>query len=418
MVKCRGSNVTNSTSNDTSGSAPSPLVLPQDLKVGVTLFAIIIFFTALIGNTIVVYIVCSCNHMRNTTNILIANMAIADLWITLDIPYVLKWIFVGELWFGGGFGQFLCKFLHSAQAGSIACSIFTLVCVSFDRSLAILFPMRTILTMKIVQVLIVIIWLLTLALSTPIFMASIVYQKPDGLYRCNEDGWADISILSQPKYITAYTLCTYLVPLSFITTMYIMTGFRLWSRKIPGHSSLRVHKRVQSSNKRATIMLVTVVIVFALCWFPLQISELLKVHVPHLIHKIPIRLFVLLPWFGFANSAINPILYVIFSENYRREFKRTFTRKSRRRSSTSMVSRGMTMRTRMSLSTSVPLQKLRNDSFIPNDIAKEESSDSARKNREDSPTRQRVASETPDSDSLLASIDQGERRIEEDSGSN
>lgn len=404
-----GSNVTNGTAN--TAPAAHGMDLPIDITIGVTAFALLIFFTALIGNTIVVYIVFSCNHMRNTTNILIANMAIADLWITLDIPYVIKWLFVADLWFGGGFGDFLCKFCHSAQAGSIACSIFTLVCVSMDRSLAILFPMRTILTKRIVKMFIVFIWLLTLAFTVPIFTASVIFQRPDGSYGCNED-WADFSILSEPNYIMAYVLCTYMLPLIIITTMYILTGVRLWSRKIPGHRNLRVHKRVQSSNKRATIMLITVVVVFALCWFPLQVVELIEVYDISIYSKMPLRLVFLMPWFGFANSAINPILYVVFSENYRREFKRTFTRMSRRRSSTSMVSRGMTMRTRMSLSTTVPLHKLRNNSVIPpasNGVLRDDSPRCERKGLgNDSPTRNLVLSLTPDSDTLFGSFDRGE----------
>lgn len=347
--------------------------------------------------------------MRNTTNILIANMAIADLWITIDIPYVIKWLFVGDTWFSGGFGSFLCKFFHSAQAGSIACSIFTLVCVSLDRSLAIIFPMRVILTKKAVKVLIAIVWLLTLAFIVPLFAATVVYPKGDGLYKCEEDGWVDITILSKQQYIQTYIFCTYILPLTIIICLYVMTAIRLWSRKVPGHRSLRVHKRVYSSNKRATIMLVTVVVVFAICWFPLQVLEFIKVYDEDLIKRIPLRLSVVMPWFGFANSAINPVLYVIFSENYRREFKRTFTRMSRRRSSTSVVSRGLTMRTRMSLSTSVPLQKLRNDSLLHGDCMSNGlvPSTGGRRQSDYSPIKKIV--ETPDSvENVFGSSEQNE----------
>ncbi|XP_031555191.1 prolactin-releasing peptide receptor-like [Actinia tenebrosa] len=360
-----GSNITNGT------SVPGPhqlFVVPTSLKIGVTFFAVVIFVVALIGNTIILYIVCSCRHMRNTTNILIANMAVADLWITIDIPYVIKWLFVGRSWFGGVFGKILCQFCHSAQAGSIACSIFTLVCISLDRSLAILFPMKNILTIRIVKIMITVVWLLTLAFLIPLFIVTDVIESPIGYVGCNEV-WENMEPVSYRNYIFAFSLCTYAFPLTLITAMYTLTGLRLWNRKVPGHRSLRVHKRIQSSTKRATAMLITVVVVFAICWFPFQIRELIESFGSGVQIQLPLTLFILLPWFGFANAAINPILYFVFSENYRREFKRTFTRMSRRRrrSSSSQVSRGMTLRTRISLSTSVPLQKLRNDSYIPAD---------------------------------------------------
>lgn len=189
-----------------------------------------------------------------------------------------------------------------------------------------------------------------------------------------------------------------------------MTGLRLWNRKIPGHRSLRVHKRIQSSTKRATAMLITVVFVFAICWFPFQIRELIEGFGSSVQIELPLPLFILLPWFGFANSAVNPILYFVFSENYRRELKRTFTRLSRRRrrSSSSQVSRGMTLRTRMSLSTFVPLQKLRNDSCIPADVEPSKELLPKRSHREskiDSPTGLLVPKESPESGSVFGSLD-------------
>ena len=69
-------------------------------------------------------------------------------------------------------------------------------------------------------------------------------------------------------------------------------------------------------------MLVTVVAVFALCWLPLQAREFMLNYFPETISLFPIELEVFLPWIGVLNSAINPCLYVIFSENFRREFGR------------------------------------------------------------------------------------------------
>ncbi|EDO36377.1 predicted protein [Nematostella vectensis] len=349
--------------NATSQNATHGLYFPADIQIGLTIFASLIFVVALVGNSIVVYIVCSCNHMRNTTNILIANMAVADLWITFDIPYVIKWFYITDTWFGGGFGDFLCKFCHSAQAGSVACSVFTLVCISLDRSFAIIFPMKVILTRKIVKFMILGIWAATIAFTTPIFLITKVHLK-NGVYVCNEL-WEE-SGQSERHYIAVYTITTYIIPLALILIMYIFTGLKLWSRKPPGQRSLQAHKKIQSSTRRATIMLITVVVVFAVCWFPFQIRELLSVfYEDNINNMIPFRVMLFLPWFGFANSAINPILYVLFSENYRREFRRTFTTTGARRRSSTSISRGATLRTRMSL-TGIPLQKLRNDSLAPN----------------------------------------------------
>ena len=121
--------------------------------------AVTVFILAAIGNTLVIYIVFTVNHMKSSTNTLIANMAFADLLMTIDIPYILKWVYVWDSWFGTFMGTVLCKFFHSAQVGSLAASVFSLVAISLDRSFAILFPMRAIMTQNVVRLVIAMIGL-------------------------------------------------------------------------------------------------------------------------------------------------------------------------------------------------------------------------------------------------------------------
>ena len=85
-------------------------------------------------------------------------------------------------------------------------------------------------------------------------------------------------------------------------------------------------KKVQASSRRATTMLITVVVIFALSWLPFQALEMIGSCNSTLFYKIPMKVRFVIPWFGYCNSAINPILYVIFSGNYRREFDRIFCR--------------------------------------------------------------------------------------------
>lgn len=67
-------------------------------------------------------------------------------------------------------------------------------------------------------------------------------------------------------------------------------------------------------------MLVTVTLAFAVCWFPLHTihyyiyfeTETFKCMSPYLI--------LLSFWLGHANSALNPVLYVIFNKTFRRAF--------------------------------------------------------------------------------------------------
>lgn len=347
-------------SNDTS---PTPFPVPPNIQIGVTIFAAVIFIVALIGNSVVLHIVCTVNHMRNSTNTLIANMAIADLLMTIDIPYILKWFYVYDRWFGTFVGDILCSFLHSAQAGSLAASTFSLVAISLDRSFAILFPMKTIMTRNVVRFTIAMIWLCTLAITIPAMMASKNIQK-NGIYVCKDShGWEKEN-LSEITYITVLLLFGYAIPLMIIGVSYCLAGLRLWSRKLPGHRNLVSNKKAQATSRRATAMLITVVIVFALSWLPWQIVEVIKNYNKKLAKVMPDEIMMVTPWFGYANSAVNPILYVIFSENYRQEFYRILcrgpSRKDRYRKT--IISRSTTRTTRTSRTSSlvanIPMQKL------------------------------------------------------------
>ena len=307
-------NITNNATEPGSGCSYS---IPPNIQIGVTIFAVLIFILALIGNTVVIYIVCTVNQMRSSTNRLIANMAVADLLMTIDIPYMLKFFYVHDKWFGTFMGTVLCKFFHSAQVGSIIASVFSLVAISLDRSFAILFPVKTVMTKHVVRFAIAMVWLGALAFSLPVMVASKTVQLKGTDFLSCAEFWAPMSasIYSLVLIIGGYT-----IPLIIIAVVYSLAGIRLWIRRLRGHKNMVSNKKAQSSSRHAIAMFITVVIVFALSWLPFQALEILRGYNKPLFCSLPIGLRCITPWFGYANSAINPVLYVIFSEYYRQGF--------------------------------------------------------------------------------------------------
>ena len=290
---------------------------PLNIQIGITIFAVLTIVLALIGNTVVIYIVCTVNHMSSSTNTLVANMAVADLLMTIDIPYILKFFYVDHKWFGTFMGTVLCKFFHSAQVGSLIASVFSLVAISLDRSFAILFPVKTVMTKNVVRFVIAMVWLGALAFSLPVMVASKTVQLKGIDFLSCEEFWAP---MSASTYSLVLLIGGYIIPLIIIAVVYSLAGIRLWIRRLPGHKNMISNRRAQSSSRRAITMFITVVIVFALSWLPFQALEILRGYNKPLFYSLPIGLRYITPWFGYANSAINPILYVIFSEYYRQEF--------------------------------------------------------------------------------------------------
>ena len=312
-----GQNLASNASDEgkTAGFALSPGFIT-----GVTVYAVIIFIVAVIGNSLVIYIVSAREYMRNSTNILIANMAAADILMACIFPYMLKWLYVMSLWFGTFMGTALCKFFHSAQVLSVACSVINLVFISLDRCVVIWFLLRRIFTSKVLKASLAASWIYSLAFSMPLIVMTTTRRDAAGSYHCREFNWP--TPCAKINYTTAFTICSYIIPLVIISIAYILIAVKLWNRELPGHQTLEYQKKAYETAKKAITMLVTVVAVFALCWLPLQAREFMLNYFPETISLFPIELEVFLPWIGVLNSAINPCLYVIFSENFRREFGR------------------------------------------------------------------------------------------------
>ncbi|XP_072490875.1 alpha-2B adrenergic receptor [Notamacropus eugenii] len=77
--------------------------------------------------------------------------------------------------------------------------------------------------------------------------------------------------------------------------------------------------------KRFTFVLAVVIGVFVLCWFPFFFSYSLGAICPQ--HcKVPHGLFQFFFWIGYCNSSLNPVIYTIFNQDFRRAFRRILCR--------------------------------------------------------------------------------------------
>jgi len=134
----------------------------------------IIFIVGLIGNSLVVIVVASNQQMRNTTNILIINLAIADLlFIIFCVPFTATdYVFNGWI-----FGGLWCKTVQYLIIVTAYVSVYTLVIMSVDRFLAVVYPVDSISirTEKNTYLAIGITWIIILISCLPAFPAHGLY---------------------------------------------------------------------------------------------------------------------------------------------------------------------------------------------------------------------------------------------------
>ncbi|XP_066489038.1 alpha-2C adrenergic receptor [Tiliqua scincoides] len=76
----------------------------------------------------------------------------------------------------------------------------------------------------------------------------------------------------------------------------------------------------QAREKRFTFVLAVVMGVFVLCWFPFFFSYSLY-GICRQACETPETLFKFFFWIGYCNSSLNPVIYTIFNQDFRRAFK-------------------------------------------------------------------------------------------------
>ncbi|TRY97003.1 hypothetical protein DNTS_001434 [Danionella cerebrum] len=84
----------------------------------------------------------------------------------------------------------------------------------------------------------------------------------------------------------------------------------------------------QNREKRFTFVLAVVIGVFVICWFPFFFTYTLTALCDCC---VPLTLFKFFFWFGYCNSSLNPIIYTIFNNDFRRSFKKILCRRDKRR---------------------------------------------------------------------------------------
>ncbi|XP_064201035.1 alpha-2 adrenergic receptor-like [Anguilla rostrata] len=77
----------------------------------------------------------------------------------------------------------------------------------------------------------------------------------------------------------------------------------------------------QAREKRFTFVLAVVMGVFVVCWFPFFFSYSLYA-VCRKACEIPDTLFKFFFWIGYCNSSLNPVIYTIFNQDFRRAFQK------------------------------------------------------------------------------------------------
>ncbi|XP_010640218.1 alpha-2C adrenergic receptor, partial [Fukomys damarensis] len=312
-----------------------------------------------VGNVLVVIAVLTSRALRAPQNLFLVSLASADILVaTLVMPFSLA----NELMAYWYFGQVWCGVYLALDVLFCTSSIVHLCAISLDRywsvTQAVEYNLKR--TPRRVKATIVAVWLISAVISFPPLVS--FYRQPDGAAypQCglNDETWYILSscigsffapcLIMGLVYARIYrvaklrtrTLSEKRGPVGPDGASPTTENGRLsrassrsveffLSRRRRARSSVCRRKVAQAREKRFTFVLAVVMGVFVLCWFPFFFSYSLY-GICREACQLPDPLFKFFFWIGYCNSSLNPVIYTVFNQDFRRSFKHILFRQRQR----------------------------------------------------------------------------------------
>ena len=256
---------------------------------------------------------------------MIVNMAISDLLFPIFLfPLSLvemqadTWLITETLHLT------LCKIGFFLLTVSATVSIQSLILITVDRFGAVVKPIRgsSLISRRLCLFFIVVTWIVAIAANLPHFFAFKRVEHPGGLVMCA------IQKSSASYYLLAYFIAFFYIPFVLLIILYAIILIKLKQHAHPGEQSAIAKEMRSRRNRNVLKMAIVIVFVFFLCWIPYITNRTILHFAPNSSIWFSCN-FLLYDFFtsfmAAANCAVNPIICLIFSSNYRQGLKRLVT---------------------------------------------------------------------------------------------
>ncbi|XP_066137571.1 growth hormone secretagogue receptor type 1 isoform X2 [Euwallacea fornicatus] len=327
-----GSSATFAANGSLNGSVEygSP-VFPSYIRTTSMVFCILIMCLGVIGNVMVPIVIFKTKDMRNSTNIFLVNLSIADLMVLLVCtPTVLVEVNSRpETWV---LGREMCKAVPFVELTVAHASVLTILAISFERYYAICKPLKAgyICTKARASVICLLAWLIAAVFTSPILAITQYGAEEyfDGslVFVC----FSLVVDLMPCAFFIGSVVLFFIFPLGILICVYVLIARTLMTHPaqlanlqnksvtIPNQSMIKYRKQV-------ILMLGTVVTAFFVCLLPFRALTLwIIISPPGANFRIGFETYYNILYFSrimfHINSAVNPILYNIMSSKFRGGF--------------------------------------------------------------------------------------------------
>ncbi|XP_049745486.1 G-protein coupled receptor 83 isoform X2 [Elephas maximus indicus] len=238
-------------------------------------YSFIIVFS-LFGNVLVCHVIFKNQRMHSATSLFIVNLAVADIMITLlNTPFTL----------------------------------------------VIMHPLKPRISITKGVIYIIIIWTMATFFSLPHAICQKLFT-----FKYSEEIVRSLCLPDFPepadlfwKYLDLATfILLYILPLLIISVAYARVAKKLWLCNTIGDVTTEQYLALRRKKKKTIKMLMLVVVLFALCWFPLNCYVLL---LSSKVIRTNNAIYFAFHWFAMSSTCYNPFIYCWLNENFRVELK-------------------------------------------------------------------------------------------------
>ncbi|XP_004582431.2 neuropeptide S receptor isoform X1 [Ochotona princeps] len=283
----------------------------------ITLWVLFVF--TIVGNSVVLFSTWRRKRKSRMT-FFVTQLAITDSFTGLvNILTDIIWRFTGDFMAP----DLVCRVVRYLQVVLLYASTYVLVSLSIDRYHAIVHPMKFLQGEKQAKVLIGIAWGLSFLFSIPTLIIFGKRTLSNGEVQCWAL-WPDDSYWT--PYMTIVALLVYFIPLTIISVIYGIVIRTIWvkskaydtviSNCSDGKLCTSYNRGLISKAKiKAIKYSVVIILAFICCWSPYFLFDILDNF--NLLPDTKERFYasVIIQNLPALNSAINPLIYCVFSSS-------------------------------------------------------------------------------------------------------